>query len=87
MSDEKRAKDAKVGDEDYVAPVPPSGYVPGLPEDELPAGQNVGDRGEVIPPPEEVLEQQAAVVDQQRGGSGGGASPDTAAAGAEHEDR
>ena len=67
-------RDAKSapGDEDYVAPAVPTGYIPGLPEEELPAGQNVGDRGEVVPPPEEILEQQATVVaDRQKGGSGG----------------
>ena len=85
MSDEDTLDDANVDDEGYVAPVPPTGYIPGLAEEELPAGQNVGDRGEVIPPPEEILEVQREAAESAKGG--GGASPDTAAAGAEHEDR
>lgn len=73
------------GEGDVVAV--PSGYVPGRDELDLPAGQNVGDRGEVIPSPEDVLEQERVAVSEQTGGSGSPNSPDTAAAGSEHKDR
>lgn len=80
MSDEE-VMDEEVRDEREVL-VPPAGYTPG---NEVLAGQNVGDRGEVIPSPEEILEEQRQAL--LRGGDGSANSPDTAAAGAEHEDR
>lgn len=73
-------------DDNDDVPQVPSGYVPGT---EVLAGQNVGDRGEVIPSPEEVLEKQRQAIEnaRQAGGAGSPNSPDTAAAGSEHEDR
>jgi hypothetical protein len=97
MSDKnKDAKTPQPGDDDYVAPVPPAGYVPGgsyttVPEgEELPTGQWVGERGEddakeVHPTADEIRQQQIDLIEADKGG--GGASPDTAAAGAEHKDR
>ena len=91
MSD-KTTKDAKPGEEGYVAPQPPAGYIPGAPESDLPTGQWVGEQGasdakEVHPTPEEIRQAQLDALEAQEGGSGSAASPDTAAAGAEHKDR
>lgn len=92
MSDEDLIEDGDEEDtgdgDEYVAPAVPSGYIPGLPEDQLPAGQSVEERGAVVPSPEEVNDlQREALKSSQEGGAGSPGSPDTAAAGSEHEDR